>query len=99
METESVDVRGIPLVRRAKWLEKRLAQGDIPGSHFDRAEYASLLWVFLKVGIDFEPAGSKPAKKKTRTRTPDVDEPPVRPEETFVPGEPRGKRYIPDGRL
>ena len=98
MENE-VDVRGIPLVRRAKWLEKRLAQGDIPGGHFDMAEYASLLWVFEKVGIDFEPAGSKKPAKRKAVKKADSEEPPMRPGDTFVPGEPRGKRYVPGGIL
>lgn len=98
METD-VDVRSIPLVRRARWLEKRLAQGDIPGGHFDMAEYASLLWVFEKVGIDFEPAGSKKPIKRRTTKKADAEEPPRRPDDTFVPGEPRGIRYVPGGSL
>ena len=99
MENE-VDVRSIPLVRRARWLEKRLAQGDIPGGHFDMAEYASLLWVFEKVGIDFEPAGSKkPTKRRTVSKKADSEEPPKMPNDTFVPGEPRGIRYVPGGSL
>ena len=100
MENE-VDVRSIPLVRRARWLEKRLAQGDIPGGHFDMAEYASLLWVFEKVGIDFEPAGSKRApvlkRKAAKTQRRADDEPPVMPDDTFVPGEPRRRMFIPGG--
>jgi hypothetical protein len=64
------------------------------------AEYASLLWVFEKVGIDFDPAGSKkPAKRRAASRKIDAEEPPKMTGETFVPGEPRGKRFIPGGSL
>lgn len=96
-----VDVRSIPLVRRARWLEKRLSQGEIPGSQFDMAEYASLLWVFEKVGIDFDPAGSKKSLKKRATKAAkaDTEEPPKLDGDTFVPGEPRRKMYIPGGNL
>lgn len=103
MEEKKPCVRGTALMRRARWLEKRLGEPDIPGHQYDAAEYAELLWVFQSLGLDFTAAdeADKSVKKRkvVRRKEEPLEEPPVikRGGDTFVPGEPRGKRYIPGG--
>lgn len=104
-------LRGTALIRRARWLERKITEGARPGSGYDTAEYAELLWAFEKLGISFvaadqlqpepEPPRRKPA---TRDLAPDngtaLDEPPIRPvrSDDWVPGEPRhGSRHVPGG--
>lgn len=92
-------LRGTALKRRARWLEKKLADGR-PGNGYDAAEYAELLWVFEALRIDFTPADAAdedgagpeeeppPLDQPVRRRVPARDPGPV-------PGPPRGRRYLP----
>lgn len=45
------------LVRRARWLEKRINESgpERPGLSYDSAEYAEFLLAFQGLGVDFEP--------------------------------------------
>lgn len=79
------------LVRRARWLEKRLAgtSETNPGHVFDVNEYKELLEVFSRVGVRYAPDPKpQPATRKLDGdgRTPrDYDQPPV-VEDIFIPG-------------
>ena len=92
-------VRGSALKRRARWLERKISEGERPGISFDTAEYAELLWVFEALGISYTPqdeggeppvrGGDEPPRIDARCGRGDND--------TFVPGEPRRARYVPRG--
>ena len=102
-------LRGTALKRRARWLEKKLADGR-PGNGYDAAEYSELLWVFEALRIDFTPvdaadedgAGPKeepPPLDQPEEEPPPLDQPvrrrvPAR-DPGPVPGPPRGRRYLP----
>lgn len=128
-----VTLRGTALVRRARWLEKKLLEGPEgrPGMSYDAAEYAELMWVFESLRIPFVsadsaangPARAPSGRKRYETRQdvlpedseddgygPGVlDDPPKiasveksprrrpAPSETFVPGEPRRRMFVPGG--
>ena len=91
------DPRIPPLVRRARWLEKRITEGppDRPGLSYDTAEYASLMWVFTLTGTGYDSglqwqndscgAGEEPPLRG------DYDGAPVAPRPTG----PRGPRVTP----
>lgn len=98
------DLNGMPLVRRARYLESRLAKGTLPGRQFDVAEYLAFVWIFEAAGVAFEPAISPELLRGGGEQQPQdarMEEPPVRPatEDTFVPGEPRSRRYMPRGSV
>ena len=100
------------LKRRAGWLEVRMSDDRSTGKHYDRAEYAALLWAMSELGIKYE-AGEGMEQHCTAERLPVAgrktgkpwprdardEEPPKLPGEdaTFVPGEPKGRRYYPNG--
>lgn len=73
------------LVRRAKWLEKRLAQtnDESPGHVFDFNEYNELRKAFPLLGIKYVPAGAKPAAVSAVA---EEEQPPV-VDDIFIPGE------------
>ena len=90
-ETAPGSVRCGYLIRRARWLEKRIREApDRKGVSWDAAEYAELLYVFEALRVPFEPADARPPV--------DEDPGPPRFSETFVPDERniRG-RYFPRG--
>ena len=99
------DLNGMPLVRRARYLESRLAKGNLPGRQFDVAEYLAFVWIFEAAGVAFDPAISPELLRgsPSEAAAPDarMEEPPVRPasEDTFVPGEPRSRRFMPRGSV
>ena len=71
------------------------------GKHYDRAEYAALLWAMGELGIKYE-AGEGMEQHyvvERLPRTPRDEEPPKLPDgdDSFVPGEPKGRRYYPNG--
>ena len=73
-------LRCVYLVRRARWLEKRIREApDRNGVSWDSAEYAELLYVFEALRIPFEPADAQAP----------ADPEPPRISETFVPDERR----------
>lgn len=94
----------LPLIRRAKYLERKLTQGRVPGRQFDVAEYLAFIRIFKKAGVSFEPAvtleslQADPGEGSAPSR---MEEPPVRSDvpDTFVPGEPKGRRFFPGGRV
>lgn len=108
-------VRGTALIRRARWLERKIVDGppDRPGLSYDTAEYAELLWAFGALGIQFTPAdaselpeapGRAPCPPRETAPDDPLEEPPRRAPaagdgDTFVPGEPRGRRYYGRGDL
>lgn len=66
-------LRGTALVRRAKWLEKKLLEGPEgrPGMSYDAAEYAELMWVFESLRIPFvsaDSAANGPARAPAKWR-------------------------------
>lgn len=91
------------LIRRARWLEKKISEGERPGGGYDNAEYTELLLMFQKQGVPFTPADERtvdeaPPPRRPRAKSAADEEPPVRPDAPeWVPGEPRGRRYIPGG--
>ena len=110
-ETKKPCLRWPALIRRARWLEKKISEGERPGGGYDNAEYTELLLAFQKLGVQFTPADERtddaPPPRRPRPKPvadAETEEPPVRPDtpETrgtreWVPGEPRGRRYIPGG--
>jgi len=42
------------LKRRAGWLEIRMLDDGATGKHYDRAEYAALMWAMSALGISYE---------------------------------------------
>lgn len=42
------------LKRRAGWLEIRMLDDGATGKHYDRAEYAALMWAMSSLGISYE---------------------------------------------
>ena len=105
MATESKKpcLRWPALIRRARWLEKKISEGERPGGGYDNAEYTELLLMFQKQGVPFTPADERqeetpPTRRGVRQKPVADEEPPVRPDTpVWVPGEPRGRRYIPGG--
>jgi len=113
MKTDiEMKVHEAALKRRAGWLEVRMSDERSTGKHYDRAEYAALLWAMGELGIEYEAgegmeqhyvverlptSGRKTAKPWPRT--PRDEEPPKLPDgdDSFVPGEPKGRRYYPNG--
>lgn len=100
------------LKRRAGWLEIRMLDDGVTGKHYDRAEYAALMWAMSSLGISYEAgeageAGARvapaaraaPAAACRKTARPRAR--PARGEELpdvyTVPAEPRGRRYYPGG--
>ena len=113
MKTDiEMKVHEAALKRRAGWLEVRMSDDRSTGIHYDRAEYAALLWAMAELGIEYEAgegmeqyriaerlpvAGRKAARPRSRMSR--DEEPPKLPDgdDTFVPGEPKGRRYYPNG--
>lgn len=97
------------LKRRAGWLEIRMLDDGATGKHYDRAEYAALMWAMSSLGISYEAgedaaraaraAPAAPAAACRKTARPMAR--PARGEELpdvyTVPAEPRGRRYYPGG--
>ena len=78
------------LVRHARWLEQKIADGR-PGRSYDNAEYAELLLAFKALGVDFEPrdaeASEEPEAETPRhgiPQRPDLEEPPSRPDASQI---------------
>lgn len=81
---------GTYLIRRARWLEKKLANPEYPGRSWDAGEYADLLAAFNQLCISFDTAGMQ---HSADPRDPPLEDPP-RLESRRVPGPPRGLRFM-----
>lgn len=100
------------LMRRARWLEKRISESDAtrPGLSYDSAEYAEFLLAFQQLGVDFAPAcgytedqidegeGLEAPPPLTQFPARGRARPSGEPD-TFVPGEPRRGGYYGRGGL